>query len=228
MTAQPRILASHSPPEEIDLDVVGRVVELLTQCRMLSLTSALLAVQWASARGARERAAFASAFHADRRAYIDAISEKMRIAPFMARLPEIARPRAAVHGFLDTLQQLETDGTEMDHASAAKLAERARLHVHPALREIILYLEGKIREGQERERAGVAARADLVDRTLHDMGRIGRMIGSISINASVEAARAGGESGRAFQVIAAEVRDLARQSATLLEEMKQRLAERLR
>ncbi|MEM1301801.1 MAG: methyl-accepting chemotaxis protein, partial [Pseudomonadota bacterium] len=50
-----------------------------------------------------------------------------------------------------------------------------------------------------------------------EVEQIGRMIHLISLNASVEAARAGGESGRSFKVIADEIRNLAQQSAALID-----------
>nr|WP_281494078.1 methyl-accepting chemotaxis protein [Jannaschia sp. S6380] len=86
-------------------------------------------------------------------------------------------------------------------------------------------LQQRARGDAARNLARVSERAALLDAMLTDMGRIGRMIGMISINASVEAARAGGPSGRAFRVIAEEVRDLARQSSDLLTRMRQRVNE---
>lgn len=93
------------------------------------------------------------------------------------------------------------------------------------MNQILAHLAKLEKDEAETHLARMAEKAALVDGMLTEMGRIGRMISLISINASVEAARAGGESGRSFQVIAEEVRSLARQSSDVLDRMKNRISE---
>ncbi|MEL6691018.1 MAG: methyl-accepting chemotaxis protein, partial [Pseudomonadota bacterium] len=74
------------------------------------------------------------------------------------------------------------------------------------------------RAGFEEKRAQqVKEHAAQLEKMFGEVEDIGRMIHLISLNASVEAARAGGESGRSFKVIADEIRGLAAKSAQLID-----------
>ena len=70
------------------------------------------------------------------------------------------------------------------------------------------------------------ARQDLrrrISRGLNEVGRIGRQIHMISVNASIEAARAG-PAGRGFAVIGDEIRDLSTEASKVLRRLHEQLA----
>lgn len=201
------------------------ILELIGGCRGSSLTCGMLAVLATTVEDAQDRAEVGQEFLEARGRFLNAIAEKCRLGPFLADMPEIAAPRRIVFRFNDTLAGLPDDTVTMTRADAVQLAARARREVLPALQEIVVHLSKLENEEAEAQLARVREKSVIVDNMLAEMRRIGRTIGLISINASVEAARAGGESGRSFQIIAEEVRSLAKQSSDVLDSMRSRISE---
>ena len=208
-----------------DAAALHHAADLLDSCRTGALKIGMLAVLRASAPDEESRAAFDEEFLRVRAAFIAAIDEKVERAPFLEDFGEIAAQRLQIHAFHDRLARMSSDKVELRLVEATELAAIARLEFLPAIDVVVAHVGtlGAEIEAQTHERT--AEKAALVDGMLTEMSRVGRMIGLISINASVEAARAGGNSGRAFQVIAEEVRDLARQSSSLLDQTKARLSD---
>lgn len=188
-----------------------------------ALAIGILSVTCATAVSDEERAEVAAALKIVRQRYCDAIAATASAGAGYVDTGRIARERAIVHGFAARMRKMDDGAAGLTRAEAVEIAETARLAVLPAIARIILLVEERQDEERAARLARMTERAERVGGLLKDMARIGRMIGLISINASVEAARAGGESGRAFQVIAEEVRSLARQSADLLARMKERI-----
>jgi len=185
----------------------------------------ILAISTATAESDEERDAHWKELLEFRKTYSAALAEKNRVAPFMTQIDEIAAQRKIVHGFEDMLAGLPATPQELTRDKAIEISDHARTAVIPAIYFIVDVVTRMSDEEASARMAHMGEKAAMVDGMLTEMVRIGRMIGLISINASVEAARAGGESGRAFQVIAEEVRSLARQSADVLDRMKRRMAE---
>ncbi|MGR3539820.1 MAG: methyl-accepting chemotaxis protein [Hasllibacter sp.] len=103
---------------------------------------------------------------------------------------------------------------------AAELARLAREGIVPAVAAYVatvraIHAEASVRDARSRARR--------TQRGLHEVGRIGRQIHMISVNASIEAARAG-PAGRGFAVIGDEIRDLAAESAKVLRRLQEQLA----
>ena len=137
---------------------------------------------------------------------------------------EVEADLAAIRDFRRAASGFDgPDGFTRDRAIA--LATAARREVLPSVSRIMARMQQAETDRQAARDAQTAARAAMLDSLLREMKRIGRMIGMISINASVEAARAGGDSGRSFKAIAEEVRTLAQRSSDLVDRMQQRMAD---
>ncbi|SFJ08785.1 methyl-accepting chemotaxis protein [Jannaschia pohangensis] len=214
-----------APTHSMIAEKVPALVALLGPCRSHALTIGILAVSCATAETEAERDALWKELHEFQKSYAAAIAEKIKVAPFLGSIDEIAVQRRVVTGFVDDLKALPSTPQELTRAKALDLCHHARTAVLPAIYFIIDVLTKYADEDANSRMMQMGEKAAMVDGMLTEMVRIGRMIGLISINASVEAARAGGESGRAFQVIAEEVRSLARQSSDVLDRMKRRMAE---
>lgn len=201
------------------------ILGLVGKCRGFGLQAGMLAVVNATAVTEEEQLVTTEAFLEVRFKFLEAIAEQRRLGPFLTEIEEIALPCKHVYDFYDTLRAMPDDAVGLTRAEAVNLAYRSRHEVMPAIYLIIDHLTDLEKQDAQAHLARVAEKAAMVDGMLSEMGKIGRMIGLISINASVEAARAGGESGRSFQVIAEEVRRLARQSSELLDRMRNRISE---
>lgn len=100
---------------------------------------------------------------------------------------------------------------------AGRLVKFVRLEGVPAIMQLISILSGVKKDHEKAVQAVMQERIKQLDKMFNEVEDIGRMIHMISLNASVEAARAGGESGRSFKVIADEIRGLAQQASDLID-----------
>ena len=201
----------------------SELVADLGRARGHALNAGALAIACATAATPEERAALAAELAipiAQFRAVIAAGARVQRVPPERSR---IKRERTIVHGFDARLAALPRSGVGLTRSDAIELARSAREDVVPAIYRILAVVQEDEAAAAARHLAAMREKAAIVDGMFAEMGRIARMIAIISINASVEAARAGGETGRAFQVIAEEVRDLARRSSEVLAGMKARV-----
>ena len=208
-----------------DPERVAEVLDLIGRCRGYALAVGALAVSCATATSEGERADLARELTEYRHRYRDALAEKMRKGPFLRRMSRIAAHRRIVHGFAETIRDLPDDARGITRTLALDIAAQSRREVLPAIDAIVEVLDELRRSALELRLERVGEKAAMVDGMLTEMARLGRMIGLISVNASVEAARAGGESGRAFRFIAEEVRNLARQSSEVVQRMRHRLVD---
>ncbi|WP_147127123.1 methyl-accepting chemotaxis protein [Shimia ponticola] len=106
---------------------------------------------------------------------------------------------------------------DMTPEMAAGITRCVRVRGVPAILDMTAWVRGFQKEAEAAKKALNRERMAALDSMFSEVEQIGRMIHLISLNASVEAARAGGESGRSFKVIADEIRSLAQQSATLID-----------
>ncbi len=154
--------------------------------------------------------------HLQLRTHVDSVLGRGRTHLPPDSVPEC---QAMLRAYAERFSRTEV-AVPSDRAVAAGLAMDARGKIVPAVYSVLAALDARREAAMAVRLARISEKAALVDSLLAEMARVGRMIGLISINASVEAARAGGDSGRAFQVIAEEVRTLSKQSATLLAKTK--------
>lgn len=191
------------------------------RARGYALNVGALAVLCATSETDEERAHHAVELRRARDNYIHSIGEARRTGSDLLGDRGMEH-RLVVRRFAIRMTELPDDG-RMSRSEAAELARVAREEVLPAIYAIVtIFQELEIQELQ----VGIdrlTEKAGMVDKLISEMERITRLINLISINASVEAARAGGMSGRAFRVIAEEVRSLADQSKGILDDTRTNL-----
>ena len=135
-------------------------------------------------------------------------------------LPDMGTEIATLLDLIDALGH-GPDGDVWDEASARRMVEMTSVRIARVLQVVISALIRGETDRQAHEREMIDARAKVVNRMCDEMEEIGRTIHLISLNAAVEAARAGGESGRVFGTIAQEVRTLANRAAEVITEGRQ-------
>ena len=131
---------------------------------------------------------------------------------------------AAIHAFAGELTRLEDRADGMDRPDAIALLERVQNEIVPAIVTLTDAVLAQAAKDQNAVLFAMRDRASELEGLFSEMDRIGRTVRLISINASVEAARTGGEGGRAFQVIAQEIRKMAQDSAELLSRVRDTVA----
>ena len=194
-------------------------IKALRRGRGLAVNAGAIGITLATATDPEERAEMA--------AYLQGFVDKFCIvAKEITSLPIIRAAGRDNPGMLEEISDFAKDMEGLDASShfaaltrdrATTATTRAREKTLPAFYTFIRAFEAE-RAGFEEKRAQqVKEHAAQLEKMFGEVEDIGRMIHLISLNASVEAARAGGESGRSFKVIADEIRGLAAKSAQLIE-----------
>lgn len=210
-TPPPRAVMGLSFPTEAE-----RVVLAIGRCRDHAIAAAATAIS--TSASAREDAAeqiehfrlLAEAFACDlKRALTPEILKTFQ--------PECGKEIIVIRDFAKDIGEMAQAGRPLGLAASQDLLRAARDKVLPALVDLTDCILSKASEDQNAVLDTIQRRNDELEAMFGKMERVGRTINMISINASIEAARAGGESGRAFGVIASEVRDLSAQARSLFE-----------
>ena len=197
-------------------------IALTGRARGHVLTVAITAMICASATSDEEREIHARELKQAGALYVDYIDRARREAgPGLG--DRVMAERHLVRDFARRVEALPADG-RIGREEALEIADHARNHVVVALYHIIVEMQRDQMEELDDQIRAMSDRARISERMIKEIERIGRTIKLISINASVEAARAGGEPGRTFKVIAQEVRQLSEQSAGMLADLKGKIA----
>ena len=124
-----------------------------------------------------------------------------------------------IRGFASEIKSLDPENhfAALTRDCATQLTTRARSTTLPAFYIFIRRFEAEREVLAERHARNLKGQTQQLEKMFAEVEDIGRMIHLISLNASVEAARAGGESGRSFKVIADEIRSLAAKSSDLID-----------
>ncbi|MEM9437809.1 MAG: methyl-accepting chemotaxis protein [Pseudomonadota bacterium] len=194
-------------------------IKQLRRGRGLAVNAGSIGITLATAEDPAERAemaAFLTGFTTRFCNVVDGLAAMPIIRTHAADHPgafEEIKSFAAAIGALDPTDHFEA----LTRDSATKLTTRARDATLPSFYAFIRAFEGARAEAEGRRAAHLKDQTEQLERMFVEVEDIGRMIHLISLNASVEAARAGGESGRSFKVIADEIRSLAAKSAELID-----------
>ncbi|MCH2077123.1 MAG: methyl-accepting chemotaxis protein [Rhodobacteraceae bacterium] len=191
----------------------------LRNAQGFALNAAAIFFEVVTACGPEHRADVAQQFRTFQQLY----SKTIRTA---AKADALVRGDAKVKALIGTAMEIETRLNALDASDnfanalpteAGELVQFVRLQGVPAIMRLCSTLGGAKKLHDKAVEAVMKERLAKLDKMFTEVEDIGRMIHLISLNASVEAARAGGESGRSFKVIADEIRGLAQQAATLID-----------
>ncbi|MEM9437810.1 MAG: methyl-accepting chemotaxis protein [Pseudomonadota bacterium] len=191
----------------------------LRNAQGFALNAAAIFIEIVTAQSAAARADVAQQFRTFRDLYGKTIKEVTAPGWLQAQDPK-------AHRLVKTALEIATRFTTLDEtddfgrvpaSEAGRLVNFVRLEGVPAIIQLTSLLSGAKKAHDKAAQAVMRERISKLDKMFTEVEDIGRMIHLISLNASVEAARAGGESGRSFKVIADEIRSLAQQASELID-----------
>ncbi len=133
-------------------------------------------------------------------------------------------PANVVRTFLRDLRLLLDHPVRIDRPTAVEVARRSREEVVPAVYDLLNLMAERNRAAADERMQEVERNRATIDGLVGQLEQIGLQVRLIALNASVEAARAGGEAGRSFGVISDEIRALAETASRLIGETKDRLS----
>ncbi|CTQ48802.1 methyl-accepting chemotaxis protein [Jannaschia donghaensis] len=214
MTApdRPRKVMGLSFPTEEE-----RVVVALGRSRDHALSAAAAAVVLASAPDDPDPADV-TRLRSAATAYAAALEQALTPQIEQRFRTDCAADIACARQFADHLNSVAQAPAGPDRAAAMAVLHRADDAVLPALVHLTECILRQAAIDQNAVLDAAQARNDKLESLFHAMRQVGRTLDMVSINTAVEASRAGGDQGRAFGVIAAEVRTLARRVSELSEQ----------
>lgn len=194
-------------------------IKLLRKARGLAVNAGAIGITLATATDPGERAHMAKVLRGFIQRFIEAIQLVGSHAVFRQEAAQNKDAALAIKSFVQNLKSLDPRGDYggLDRDLACKLTADARDAALPAIYHFIRTFEARKTEIEAARANRMDDQAKQLEHMFSEVEQIGRMIHLISLNASVEAARAGGESGRSFKVIADEIRSLAAKSAVLID-----------
>ena len=202
-----------APPTEAELDDVRGILRALGHVRQAVISLGAMGATACLSSDADHRAeAIAQIEHT---LVYAAAMRRMLDGRLRERLPDMEPEVRDLLTLMDALGD-GPDGDVWDEAAARRLVELTSVRIAKGLQNVISALISRETQRQAEEQLRIDARAATVLRMCDEMEGIGRTIHLISLNAAVEAARAGGASGRVFGTIAQEVRTLAGRAAKVI------------
>lgn len=204
-------------------DHLGALIDQAGRQRMLSHRAVMFLAlargeQSVDARGGARAAAQSFAGIADRFSGRAAAEElPASVQAWLVRLVSARAPGylPSCTRFLRDFERLTGEGAAGHEHELVRLAEFVAQDLLTALNELVGVLGGELAAIGERERRQAQAAGVTAGQLLEEIEEIGARVRIISINALIQATRAG-EAGAGFAVIANEIKDLAgrMQSAT--------------
>ncbi|MEO1797449.1 MAG: methyl-accepting chemotaxis protein [Pseudomonadota bacterium] len=200
-------------------DALSKALRYLRNAQGFALNAAAIFIEVTTAETDEARADVATQFRTFRDLYGKTIKDATRAPELRAQSPKaeaLIKTALEVHARFKALDD-ERDFADISAAEAGRLVNFVRLKGVPSIMELIGTLSSTKKAHDTAVQGVMRERLVKLDKMFTEVEDIGRMIHLISLNASVEAARAGGESGRSFKVIADEIRGLAQQASVLID-----------
>ncbi|UWQ18577.1 methyl-accepting chemotaxis protein [Jannaschia sp. M317] len=203
---------------DVDLGTLGGVVTLLGRLRSRLGLCGGLAMVAATAQDAAER----------RRAQVHLSENATACHRQASALDPHMRDtgtacRSAREDLARTLQHAAMNGEAPTLDAAQEFVWAVTDHAVPAVQQIMTVLITREWARMAQREAALAQRTASVAAMCDEMDRIGRTVRMISINAAVEAARSGGETGRVFGLIAENVRELSTRASDVVRHTREQL-----
>lgn len=198
-------------------------IKSLRRGRGLAVNAGAIGITLATANDPKERAEMAEYLQG----FIVRFCEVVKDLSTLRIMREAGRQHSGlfdeIKGFAGEMEALDPAGTyaALTRDRATAHTTRAREKTLPAFYTFIRSFEAERAVFEARRARQMEEQAVQLEKMFGEVEDIGRMIHLISLNASVEAARAGGESGRSFKVIADEIRGLAAKSAQLIDSTRE-------
>ncbi|QPH52812.1 methyl-accepting chemotaxis protein [Pontivivens ytuae] len=208
-------------PFSSEVDSTGALTRLGT-VRGLSLNLGALAIQYATA-SAEEADGLTPLMREmlDRALDGGAVVDGDEVATLDQRADA---PANVIRSFLRDLRGLLSGQVRIDRPTAVEIARRSREDVVPAVYDLLNLMAERNRAAADERIQEIERNRATIDGLVGQLEQIGLQVRLIALNASVEAARAGGEAGRSFGVISDEIRALAETATRLIGETKDRLS----
>lgn len=198
---------------------LAALVSALRAAQGFALNVGAIVIEVATATDDADRTSLAELLLTFRAQFVNVIKLPMTSALLAELSPKVGHHRSALDQVVKAFDTLpETAQTARITADEAAMITRiVRVSGVPAILELMALIRTDQKAAAAERDALAQDRLTALDTMFTEVEQIGRMIHLISLNASVEAARAGGESGRSFKVIADEIRSLAAKSATVID-----------
>ncbi|MEM9350600.1 MAG: methyl-accepting chemotaxis protein [Pseudomonadota bacterium] len=191
----------------------------LRNAQGFALNAAAIFIEVVTAESLDARADVAQQFRTFRQLYAKTIKEATahgRLQALDPKADELVKTALEIATRFAGLDEVD-NFADVQACEAGRLVNFVRLEGVPAIMQLTGILNASKKAHDKAIQAVMKERIVRLDKMFTEVEDIGRMIHLISLNASVEAARAGGESGRSFKVIADEIRSLAQQASVLID-----------
>ncbi len=194
-------------------------IKQLRRGRGLAVNAGAIGITLATADDPSERKEMAKYLGSFTERFCEVIADIRQMQIVRASKAEFPEALQELTGFAAEIEALDPadDFRALTRDRASQLTTRARDAALPAFYALIRAFEAERAKYEAQRARAVEKQAQQLEHMFGEVEDIGRMIHLISLNASVEAARAGGESGRSFKVIADEIRSLSAKSAELID-----------
>ena len=200
---------------------------MINQCgkmRMLSHRAVMVALL-NSTQGAAATALDWSAFHAALQEF-EAIAQSLHRFGRSGKMPELGRLIDAqgpqLDKFLAAARTVEGQAAEVRSTQLGSLADFVAGPLLATLNQMVAGISKDLEQLLEDDRARMGQSRQVIQETVAEIAQISQAVFMISVNASIEASRAG-DQGRGFAILANEIRSLSQTSAKSVQALQEEL-----
>lgn len=221
LTPSTAIAPAKDQPTEAELSV------LINQCgkmRMLSHRAVMIALL-NSTEGAAATKLDWTAFQAAVQEF-DTIAKDLRRFGASGKMPELGRlvdaQGAQLDKFLSAARKVSDSTAEQRTRQLSSLADFVAGPLLATLNQMVGGISEDLEQLLEADRSRMGKSRQVIQETVSEIAQISQAVFMISVNASIEASRAG-DQGRGFAILANEIRTLSQTSAKSVEALQEEL-----